>query len=115
VTLLPRPDGASTWTLDPEFVAKVSHAIQREDGWETTMEVVQLAMLAAEKHILELFPIPSLSTRTEELEAKLVKALGALEDIHGGEPEWPEEPQKELDWCRERARTALEKMKGENT
>ena len=55
----------------------------------------------------------ALSARVEELEAKLVKALGALVDIHDGEPEWPEEPQKELDWCRERARTALEKMKEE--
>ena len=44
--------------------------------------------------------------RIEALEAALSKALGALGDIGDGEPEWPDEPQKELDWCRNRALTA---------
>ena len=50
---LPRPDGASTWKLDPEFVMHVTRAIQIEDGWDTSLEVVETAMLAAEKHMLE--------------------------------------------------------------
>ena len=44
--------------------------------------------------------------RIEALEAALAKALGALGDIGDGEPEWPDDPQKELDWCRNRARAA---------
>lgn len=51
--------------------------------------------------------------RIEELEAKLRKAVGALGDISNGEPEWPDDPQKELDWCRNRATTALAELKGE--
>ena len=50
---LPRPDSASTWEIDPEFVMDVAHAIQREEGWDVSMEAVELAMLAAEKHILQ--------------------------------------------------------------
>jgi len=49
--------------------------------------------------------------RIEELEAKLHKAVGALGDIGDGEPEWPNDPQKELDWCRSRANKALAKLK----
>lgn len=45
---LPRPKDASIWTLDPDFVMKVTHDIDRE-GWEATMEVVELAMLEAER------------------------------------------------------------------
>ena len=48
---LPRPDGASTWRLDPEFIIKVAHKIQHDEGWEVTMEAVELAMLAAERFI----------------------------------------------------------------
>ena len=44
--------------------------------------------------------------RIEQLEAALAKALGALGDIGDGEPEWPDDPQKELDWCRNRTLTA---------
>lgn len=51
--------------------------------------------------------------RIEELEAKLRKAVGALGDISNGEPEWPDDPQKELDWCRNRATTALAELTGE--
>jgi hypothetical protein len=41
-----------------------------------------------------------------------VKALvGALGDISNGEPEWPDEPQKELDWCRNRATAVLNQLK----
>ena len=80
VTLLPRPDKASTWTLDPEFVANVAHGIQRNEGWDATMEATELAMLAAEKHILELFPIPAMLARIAELEAKLAKAVNETED-----------------------------------
>ena len=50
--------------------------------------------------------------RIEELEAKLAKAVGALGDIYDGEPEWPDDPEKELDWCRNRARAALAELKG---
>jgi hypothetical protein len=45
--------------------------------------------------------------RIEALEAKLKSALAALGDIGNGEPEWPDDPQKELDWCRNRANEAL--------
>ena len=48
----------------------------------------------------------------EELEAELRKAVGALGDISNGEPEWPDDSQKELDWCRNRATTALAELKG---
>ena len=41
-----------------------------------------------------------------------VKALvGALGDIFDGEPEWPDDTKKELDWCRNRARAALTQLK----
>jgi len=50
----------------------------------------------------------------EELEAKLAKAVGALGDIHNGEPEWPDDPQRELDWCRNRAGTTLAELKGQD-
>ena len=53
------------------------------------------------------------SDRIEELEAKLKSARAALGDIGNGEPEWPDDPQKELDWCRNRANEALAKIKGE--
>ena len=48
---LPRPDGNSTWTLDPDFVMRVARDIQRQHGWDACMEVVELAMLAAEDFI----------------------------------------------------------------
>ena len=47
-----------------------------------------------------------------ELEAKLAKAVRALGDIYDGEPEWPNDLEKELDWCRNRARTTLAELKG---
>lgn len=49
-----------------------------------------------------------------EVEAKLHKCVGALGDISNGEPEWPDDPQKELDWCRNRATTTLAELKGED-
>jgi len=52
--------------------------------------------------------------RIEELEAKLAKAVGALGDISDGEPEWPDDPQRELDWCRNRATTTLAELKGQD-
>ena len=52
------------------------------------------------------FNLGVMAARSEATEAKLVKALGALRDIGDGEPEWPDDPQKELDWCRNRALTA---------
>ena len=50
--------------------------------------------------------------RVEELEAKLKKTLGALGDIFNGEPEWPDDPDKELSWCRNRAREAYAELTG---
>jgi hypothetical protein len=50
---------------------------------------------------------PEAADRIDELEAKLKSALAALGDIGNGEPEWPDDPQKELDWCRNRANEAL--------
>jgi len=47
------------------------------------------------------------------LESKLAKAVGALGDIYDGEPEWPDDPKKELDWCRNRARATLAELRGE--
>lgn len=58
--------------------------------------------------------IEQLVATNEELEAKLRKAVGALGDISNGEPEWPDDPQKELDWCRNRATTALAELKGQD-
>lgn len=52
--------------------------------------------------------------RTDDAEAKLAKAVGALGDIYDGEPEWPDEPEKELEWCRNRAKRALAELKGQN-
>lgn len=53
-----------------------------------------------------------LEKRGAELEAKLRKALAALGDIDNGEPEWPDDPQKELDWCRNRANKTLAELEG---
>lgn len=55
----------------------------------------------------------SLTPPAEAAEAKLAKAVGALGDISNGEPEWPDDPQKELDWCRNRATTVIAELKGE--
>lgn len=44
---LPRAPSTSDWDLDPKFVLQVTHEIEHQ-GWEATMEVVELAMLAAE-------------------------------------------------------------------
>ena len=52
--------------------------------------------------------------REARLKAKLHKCVGALGDISNGEPEWPDDPQRELDWCRNRATTTLAELKGEN-
>ena len=49
-----------------------------------------------------------------DLEAKLRKCVGALGDISNGEPEWPDDPQRELDWCRNRATTTLAELKGQD-
>ena len=51
--------------------------------------------------------------RIAELEAKLAKTVGALGDIGEGEPEWPDDPQKELDWARNRACHTLKELEGE--
>lgn len=56
-----------------------------------------------------------LRERIEELEAKLRKCVGALGDISNGEPEWPDDPQKELDWCRNRATDALTELEDDDT
>lgn len=65
--------------------------------------------------------VPAMADRIEELEAKLskaevklAKAVGALGDIYDGEPEWPDEPEKELEWCRNRAKRTLAELKGQN-
>jgi chromosome segregation ATPase len=50
----------------------------------------------------------------DDVEAKLRKCVGALGDISDGEPEWPDDPQKELDWCRNRAKRAIAELKGQN-
>lgn len=38
---------------------------------------------------------------------KLAKAVGALGDIYDGEPEWPDDPRRELEWCRNRAKRCV--------
>ena len=48
----------------------------------------------------------------ELLKAKLAKTVGALGDISDGEPEWPDDPKAELDWCRNRASTTLKELTG---
>jgi hypothetical protein len=51
------------------------------------------------------------ATRIETLEELLKIAKGALGDIHDGEPEWPDDDKVELAWCRNRAFSALSKIK----
>ena len=46
-------------------------------------------------------------------DAKIKTAVWALTDIGDGEPEWPDEPARELDWCRDRANRTIAKIKGE--
>ena len=41
-----------------------------------------------------------------ELRARLKAARGALADIYNGEPQWPDNAEKELKWCRKRAKEA---------
>lgn len=48
---LPRAPQGSTWTLDPQMLMDVAHSIQLSEGWEASMEVVELAMLEAERMI----------------------------------------------------------------
>jgi hypothetical protein len=49
--------------------------------------------------------------RIAQLEAALKSAMGALGDIHDGEPEWPDDDKKELAWCRNRAFTTIAAIK----
>ena len=46
-------------------------------------------------------------TLTSTVAEQLKALLGALGDIADGEPEWPDDPQRELDWCRNRAAKVL--------
>ena len=62
-----------------------------------------------------LYKKADVDARIEALEAALSKALGALGDIGDGEPEWPDDPQKELDWCRNRALTAYRQARDATT
>ena len=50
---LPRAPAGSTWELDPQMLMGVSHDIERQ-GWEATMEVVEMAMLEAEKMLTQM-------------------------------------------------------------
>ena len=49
--------------------------------------------------------------RVAELEDAFKSAMGALGDIHDGEPEWPDDDKKELAWCRNRAFTTIAALK----
>ena len=51
------------------------------------------------------------NTEADALRAENKRLKGALGDIWDGEPEFQDDPQAELDWCRERARAALEETK----
>lgn len=62
--------------------------------------------------------IQNQADRIEALEARIAKAdallritKGALGDIADGEPEWPDDPAKELEWCRNRALAAYREGK----
>ena len=46
---------------------------------------------------------------SRESDAEIKRLRGALEDIAEGEPEWPNDPAKELEWCRNRALAAYQK------
>ncbi len=59
--------------------------------------------------------IEELEAKLSKSEALLAKAVGALGDIHNGEPEWPDDPQRELDWCRNRAGTTLAELSKERS
>jgi len=53
---------------------------------------------------------PSVRDAADQIERdgrEIERLVAALEDIYQGEPDWPDQPQKELDWCRNRARAAL--------
>jgi Lar family restriction alleviation protein len=58
-------------------------------------------------------PTPTLAEALAVPEvAALIKLMkGALGDIHDGEPEWPDDAAKELEWCRNRALAALDRIK----
>ena len=83
---------------DKELIARLHLPRPKDaDVDEVTLPIWVLALLAeAADHI-------------EELEAKLKSALVALDDIGSGDSEWIDDPQKELDWCRNRANEALTK------
>ena len=51
--------------------------------------------------------------KLDAADAQLKTAVWALTDIGDGEPEWPDEPARELDWCRDRANRTIAKIKGE--
>jgi hypothetical protein len=58
-------------------------------------------------------PTPTLAEAlaVPEVAAMIKLMKGALGDIHNGEPEWPDDAAKELEWCRNRARAALAAIK----
>jgi len=49
---------------------------------------------------------PDLHRIATDQAAEIARMRGALGDIFDGEPQWPDNPKKELKWCRKRAEEA---------
>lgn len=79
---LPRAPKTSSWELDPTMLMEVTHAVEAE-GWDTTLEPVEVTMLDAERRILSaLQDTPKVSVaasilNVDDIESRYLELLQA--------------------------------------
>gem|GEM_PF-6720722 len=90
VARLPRPKYESTWEIDPDFLLSVTHDIEKQ-GWDAEMEVVELAMLAAERDLAPVDAIAAREARDRQVRNEALreaaKAAGAYIETNAGKHE----------------------------
>ena len=91
-------------TIDADEVGAICAMADRIEELEGQLQSV----LDRETSILRYY-----DAKLDAADAQIKTAVWALTDIGDGEPEWPDEPARELDWCRDRANRTIAKIKGE--
>lgn len=102
------------WKRDEDAVCPNGHGCALRGKTKMNDDLVKRLKELYAQSIIALHNIEKLQAKLSKAEAKLAKAVGALGDIYDGEPEWPDEPEKELEWCRNRAKRTLAALKGQN-
>jgi hypothetical protein len=99
----PKDEDVEEVTLPVWVILLTTEAADRIEELEGQLKTV----LDRETSILRYY-----DAKLDAADAQLKTAVWALTDIGDGEPEWPDEPQRELDWCRDRANRTIAKIKG---